>query len=240
MHGLSIKLPKWPIFCQNGHFGRLGLLTKSIFLLTDMMILWLLVWKLVQKIHWDQYFLTLLYYHHTQIRISEIPLYWGLYCKMPTFEPLIGSFWDSNHVELSQRRFQRCDRFGAGGFFKHKKYLSTSVIGKMIEIAYHFIANHANHATTPSRPQRPPRLWCFPCPAGHLEVFNYGPCIFPFTAQRALAVSLLLHNVRLLEDFIKWVNDCDCERKDQRYFERKLANQITFSNVICDRDLAQK
>ena len=110
----------------------------------------------------------------------------------------------------------------------------------MIEIAYHFIANHANHATTPSRPQRPPRLRCFPCPVGHLEVFNYGPCIFPFTAQRALAVSLLLHNVRLLEDFIKWVNDCDCERKDQRYFERKLANQITFSNVICDCDLAQK
>ena len=36
------------------------------------------------------------------------------------------------------------------------------------------------------------------------------------------------------------MNDCDCERKDQRYFERKLANQITFSNVICDCDLAQK
>ena len=125
-HFLSSMLPNWPIFCKNDHFGRLGLLTKSIFLLTDMMILWLLVWKLVQKIHWDQFLHTLLYYHHTQIRISEIPLYWGLYCKMPTFEPLIGSFWDSNHVELSQRRFQRCDRFGAGGFFKHKKYLSTS------------------------------------------------------------------------------------------------------------------
>ena len=127
MHGLSVKLPKWPIFCQNGHFGRLGLLTKSIFLLTDMMILWLLVWKLVQKIHWDQFLDTLLYYHHTQIRISEIPLYWGLYCKMPTFEPLIGSCWDSNHAELSRRRFQRRDRILATGFLKVSKYLSTSV-----------------------------------------------------------------------------------------------------------------
>ena len=126
MHDLSVKLPKWPIFCQNGHFGRLGLLTKSFFLLTDMMILWLLVWKLVQKIHWDQFLDTLLYYHHTQIRISEIPLYWGLYCKMPTFEPPIGSCWDSNHAELSRRRFQRRDRILAAGFLKVSKYLSTS------------------------------------------------------------------------------------------------------------------
>ena len=127
MHGLSVKLPKWPIFCQNGHFGRFGLLTKSIFLLTDMMILWLLVWKLVQKIHWDQFLHTFLYYHHTQIRISEIPLYWGLYCKMPTFEPLIGSCWDSNHAELSRRRFQRRNQILATGFLKVSKYLSTSV-----------------------------------------------------------------------------------------------------------------
>ena len=60
-----------------------------------------------------------------------------------------------------------------------------------------------------------------------------------FSLYRTVGVGCQ-HNVRLLEDFIKWVNDCDCERKDQRYFERKLANQITFSNLICDRDLAQK
>ena len=42
----------------------------------------------------------------------------------------------------------------------------------MIEIAYHFIANHANHATTPSRPPRPPRLPCFPCPRCHSGPFG--------------------------------------------------------------------
>ena len=113
----------------------------------------------------------------------------------------------------------------------------------MIEIAYHSIANHANHATTPSRPPRLPRLPCFPCPWRPSRPFGgflLSTMHFPFTAQWVLAISPSLHNVRLLEEFIKWVNDCDCERKDQRYFERKLANQITFSNVICDCDLAQK
>ena len=39
-----------------------GLLTKSIFSVIDMMILWLLVWKLVQKIHWDTFLGTFHYY----------------------------------------------------------------------------------------------------------------------------------------------------------------------------------
>ena len=65
--------------------------------------------------------LTSLYYQHTQMRISEIPLYWALYWKMLSQESTIGSGWDFNHAELSRRRFQRCDRICRNSFLRVSK-----------------------------------------------------------------------------------------------------------------------
>ena len=92
---------------------------------------------------------------------------------MLKFEPLIGSSWDSIHVELSRKRFQRRGRFFTPNFLKHT------------DVTVHWWVTEKHCNTLSSCPSRGPTLSDYKSPLRYsvtrISTLDTRPCSIPFS-----------------------------------------------------------